>query len=153
MSKFVRVQRVCICFFAVLLMVGCAGKDDVAPVDVEKQAFDDLRDQIREVVESPEREAEAIRLVNKLEEDLAALRVKVAARKKTFRELNANYDTPRAEIDEYLERVSTEIGEHKQWVSEVHRELMSSLEPDEMSAIAKAHTSAMKAAITTIQSI
>lgn len=82
MSKLARVQRVCICFFAVLLMVGCAGKDDVAPVDVEKQAFDDLRDQIREVVESPEREAEAIRLVNKLEEDLAALRVSVAKRNK-----------------------------------------------------------------------
>ena len=151
-AQFMTLRRSVYCCLLALFLTACA-KDDISPVDVEKQAFSDLRDQIREVVESPEREAEAIRLVTKLEEDLAALRVRIAERKKTFRELNANYDTPRAEIEEYLEQVSTEIREHKQSVSEVHRELMSSMEPDEISSIAKAHTSAMKSAITTIQSI
>ncbi len=42
--------------FAVIVsaIAGCAGKDDVSPVDVEKQAFEDLRSEIREVIDDPQ---------------------------------------------------------------------------------------------------
>ena len=32
------------------LMISACAKDDVAPVDVEKQAFEDLRTEIRETI-------------------------------------------------------------------------------------------------------
>ena len=60
-----------------LLLAGCASKDDVAPIDVEKQAFEDLRDDIRNAITDPAREAEVIRLVGVLEQDLAILRSSV----------------------------------------------------------------------------
>ena len=53
---------------------GCGGKDAVAPIEVKKQAFEDLRSEIREVIDDPAREAEAITLVDALAEDLNTLR-------------------------------------------------------------------------------
>jgi hypothetical protein len=141
-----------LCIAIASLVVACA-KDDVAPVDVEKQAFEDLRTEIREAVSDAAREDEAIRLVGVLEDDLAALRTNVAARKITVRELNANYDTPRAEFDAALAEIEAEVRDHKIRVSETHREVLTKLTAEERSAIAKAHTKAMNAAIQTIQSI
>ena len=78
-----------LCIAVASLVVACA-KDDVAPVDVEKQAFEDLRTDIREAITDPAREAEAIRLVGVLEQDLADLRTSITARKNRAKELNAN---------------------------------------------------------------
>jgi hypothetical protein len=134
------------------LVVGCA-KDDVAPVDVEKQAFEDLRTEIREAVTDAAREAEAIKLVDALEQDLADLRVNILARKNRVKELNADYDTPRADFDAALEGIEIEVRDHKSRVSDAHRALLASVTNEERSAILKAHTKAMNAAITTIQTI
>ena len=141
-----------LCIAVASLFIACA-KDDVAPVDVEKQAFEDLRTAIAEAITDPVREAETIRLVGVLEEDLAALRTNIAARKSHVRELNANYDTPRADFEAYLAGVEAEVLEHKRRVSETHRALLASVTAEERSAIAKSHTKAMSAAINTIQSI
>lgn len=54
-----------------LAFAGCGGKDAVTPVDIEKQAWEDLRSDVREVISDPEREAEAIKLVDVLADDLA----------------------------------------------------------------------------------
>ena len=141
-----------LCIAVASLFAACA-KDDVALVDVEKQAFEDLRATIAEAITDPVREAETIRLVGVLEEDLAALRTNITARKSHVRELNANYDTPRAEFEAYLAGVEAEVRDHKQRVSETHRALLVSVTAVERSAIAKTHSKAMNAAIKTIQSI
>jgi capsule polysaccharide export protein KpsE/RkpR len=141
-----------LCIAVASLFIACA-KDDVAPVDVEKQAFEDLRAAIVEAITDPVREAETIRLVGVLEEDLAALRTNIAARKSHVRELNANYDTPRAEIEAYLAGIEEEVLDHQRRVSETNRALLANVTAEERSAIAKTHTKAMNASITTIQSI
>ena len=135
-----------------LLFVACA-EVEVAPADIEKQAFEDLRADIREVIGDPAREAEAIRLVGVLEQDLADLRARVTARKRRAKELNANYDTPRAELEAFLAGIEAEVREHKRLVSETHRALLANVTAEEQSAIAKTHTKAMNTAIETIQSI
>ncbi len=53
---------------------GCASKDDVSPMEVEKQAFEDLRSEIRAVIDDPALEREAIAMVDAMSEDLNALR-------------------------------------------------------------------------------
>ncbi len=136
-----------------LSLAGCAGKDDVAPVDVEKQAFEDLRDDIRNAVTDPAREAEAIRLVGVLEQDLADLRASVTARKKRAKELNADYDTPRADFEAFLAGVESEVRDNRRRVSETHQAFLANVTAEERSAIAKTHTKAMNVAIKTIQSI
>jgi hypothetical protein len=120
------------CFFA-SQFVACS-KDDVAPVKLEKQAFEDLRVDVREAITNPTREAEAIRLVVILEQDLANLRAKLTARKNRVRELNANYDTSRVDFDTFLAGVEAEVRGNKP-------------------RIAKTYTRAMESAIKTIQSI
>ena len=145
----------CVLLFAVIVsaIAGCAGKDDVAPVEVEKQAFEDLRDDIRNAVTNPAREAEAIRLVGVLEQDLADLRASVTARKKRAKELNADYDTPRADFEAFLSGVESEVRDNRRRVSETHQAFLANVTAEERSAIAKTHTKAMNVAIKTIQSI
>ncbi len=151
-QSFVRATGALLCIVIASLVVACA-KDDVAPVDVEKQAFEDLRTDITEAIADPAREAEAIRLVGVLEQDLADLRTSITARKARARELNANYDTPRAEFEAFLAGIEAEVRDHKRRVSETHRALLANVTPEERSAIAKTHTKAMNTAIQTIQSI
>jgi hypothetical protein len=146
-------KSVLLCTGITLIVAACAGKDEVAPVDVEKQAFEDLRTEIRETIDDPAREAEVIRLVGVLEEDLATLRTSIAARKIHVRELNANYDTSRADFEVFLAVIEADVLENKQRVSETHRALLASVTSEEREAMAKSHTKAMNSAIKTIQSI
>ena len=151
-QSFVRATSTLLCIAVASLVVACA-KDDVAPIDVEKQAFEDLRTEIREAITDPDREAETIRLLGVLEEDLATVRTNIAARKIKVRELNANYDAPRADFEAVLAGFEAEVRDHKRRVSETHRALLANVTAEERSAIAKSHTKAMNAAIKTIQSI
>ena len=132
---------------------GCGGKDTIAPIEVEKQAFEDLRTVIRGAIDDPAREAEAIALVDLLVDDLDNLREKISARRKRVRQLNADYDTTRAEFEDFFDQVDKEIQSNKRQVSERQRELLSVTTPDERSAISKAHSKAMDAAIRNIQII
>jgi hypothetical protein len=151
-QTFVRATSTLLCVAIASLVVACA-KDEVAPVDVEKQAFEDLRTNIREAITDPARETETIRLVGVLEEDLAALRTNIAARKIKVRELNANYDTTRGEFEAVLAEIEAEVRDNRQRVSKTHQALLANVTPEERSAIAKTHTKAMNTAIQTIQSI
>ncbi len=149
---FVRATALLLCIAVASLVVACA-KDDVAPVDVEKQAFDDLRTEIREAIDDPAREAEAIRIVGVLEEDLADLRSSITARKARARDLNANYDTSRAEFEAFFAKIEAEVRDNQQRVSKTHRALLATATAEERSTVAKSHTKAMNAAITSLQSI
>ena len=148
----VKLTGALMCLSVAIVFVACA-KDDVAPIDVEKQAFEDLRGNIREVITDPVREAETTRLVGVLEEDLAVLRASISLRKNRVRELNANYDTPRAEFEAFLAGVEAEVRDNRRRVSATHRALFADLTSEERSAIAKSHTKAMQKAIKTLQSI
>ena len=151
-EPFVRTAGALLCIVIASLVVACA-KDDVAPADVEKQAFEDLRTDLREAITDPAREAETIRLVGVLEEDLAVLRSSIVERKARVRELNANYDTPRADFEAFLAKMEVEVRDNRQRVSKTHQALLANVTPEERSAIAKTHTKAMNAVVQTIQSI
>ena len=132
---------------------GCASKDDVSLADVEKQAFADLRGEIREVIDDPARESEAIAIVDWLAADLDNLREKISIRRKRVRELNADYDTTRGDFETFFDQIDKEIQLHKRQVSEIQRALFATTTPGERSTISKAHTKAMDAAIRSIQAI
>lgn len=137
---------------AALLLSACA-KDDISPVDAEKQAFEDLRTEMQTAIVDPGRADEAIQIVNQLESDLVSLRASVRERRDTVRRLNTDYDTTREEFEAFLAGVEAEVQANKKRVSESHRALLALITPEERSAVAKAHTRAMNAAITTIQTI
>ena len=132
---------------------GCAAKDDVAPVDVEKQAFEDLRTEIREVIDNPAREAEAIAQVDALVKELDELRERVADRKKRIRQLNADYETSRVDFEKFFEKVNMEIRLNRQRVGDSHSALRASTTAEEWSQISKARTKAMNSVIRSMQAI
>lgn len=138
---------------AACVFTGCASKDDVSPMEVETQAFEDLRSEIREVIDDPAREKEAIAMLETLTEDLETLRVSVSERRQQFRKLNANYDATRAEFEAFFDQVDSQIQSNKRQVSEKNRALFAIITPDERSAISKVHTKAMNAAIRNMQTI
>jgi len=136
-----------------LAFAGCGGKDAVAPVDVEKQAWEDLRSEVRETISDPEREAEAIKLVDVLAEDVNAFREVLTKRHERVRELNSDYDTTRAEFDAFLKQVNTEIQAGQQRVSRTHRAFLATTTPEEWSELSKVRSKAMTAAIKSMQAI
>ncbi len=148
-------ERKTVFLFTVIAIscAGCASKDDLSPVEAEKQAFEDLRSEIREVIDDPAREGEALALVDALSEDFHALREKISERRQRARELNADYDSTRADFESFFDQVDEEIKSNKRRVSEKQRALFTVITPNERSAISKAHTKAMDAAIRSIQAI
>ncbi len=137
----------------VFFIAGCGGKDAVAPVDIEAQAWEDLRSEVRETISDPEREAEAIKLMDVLAEDVNAFREVLTKRHERVRELNSNYDTNRAEFDAFLKQVNTEIQASQQRVSKTHRSFLAVTTPEEWSQLSKARSKAMTVAINSMQAI
>jgi capsule polysaccharide export protein KpsE/RkpR len=134
-------------------VAACAGKGKSSATDVEAQAFEDLRSEIREVIDDPARAAEAIALVNALPDELSALRRDVADRKRRARQLNADYDASRADFEALAEQFNRERRAGRQRVLDEHREFLALVTPEEWAEISKAHTKAMKATIKSMQAI
>jgi len=144
--------------YAILLCVttavaACGGKDNVSPVDTESQAFDDLRDEVRLVVEDPAREAQAILLVDALEHDFLALSSVLKKRSSRTRELNADYDTTRAVFDAHLKSAQAELRKSRRNVTRTQLALRDALSSAEREQIDKAHSKAMTATIKSMQAI
>jgi uncharacterized coiled-coil DUF342 family protein len=135
----------------ILSLSGCANNKPT-PAEIEQQAFDDLRTEIRNVVDDPQRATAAVEIVDELEADLADLRERIATRKRRVRELNADYDTPREEFEVYLNQVAREVREHRNQMSATYQHFLDLITEDERLAIGKAKTRAMNSAVLSIQS-
>ncbi len=137
---------------ALALVLGGCG-NNVSPAETQAQAFEDLRNEIRDAVDDPTREDEAIELVDTLAADLQKLQEHLSYRSKRARELNSDYDTSRAAFETFFGEVDKHIQDNRKQVAETQRALFAALTPDERSSISKTHGKAMKAAIKTIQAI
>jgi len=134
-------------------IAGCGGKDALAPVDVEAQAWEDLRSEVRETIADPTREAEVIGLVDSLAENVKDFREVISKRHQRVRKMNSDYDTTRAEFEVFLEHINAEIQASQQRVSRTHQAFLAATTPEEWSQISKVRTKAMVATIGTIQAI
>ncbi len=134
-------------------VTACAGKDDVSLVDVEQQAFDDLRVEIREVIDDPFREMEALSLMNELIEALDHHRERVTERRRRVSALHANYDTTREDFEAFFDEIETDIQMNRMEVIESERALLHVLTDEERKKLEKVQTKAMRAATRSIQSI
>ncbi len=137
----------------VSVITACAGKGDVSALEIEQQAFDDLRAEFRNVIDDPWREMEAVSLMDELVEAFDQLRVRVSERRRTVREFNADYDTTREEFDAFFDGIEADIQANRIEVIESERALLAALTPEERESMERVQTEAMRAAIRTIQSI
>lgn len=143
---------VCISLLAMLL-AGCAGNSDVSLVDVEKQAFDDLRSEIRITIDDTGRETRAIELVDELAKELESLRQLKAERQDQGRRLNAKYDTTRAEFDAFISETSAKIRLNQQRILNLRGAFIATTTAEEWDQIFDARTDAISAAIKSTHSI
>ena len=72
---------------------------------MEAQAFEDLRNEIREAIDDPARVVKAIALVDYLADDLESLRETITTRNQRVRQLNADYETTRADTRDTVKTV------------------------------------------------
>jgi hypothetical protein len=135
-----------------LSTTGCAGKK-ASPIEIEKQAFDDVRAEIQSVVTDPERAAKASELVSAIEQSFVDTKNNVATRKAHLIELNADYDASRADIEADFHLIAADIEANRQQISSIHRQWREILTAEEWDEIEKARSEALEAAIKTLRSI
>ena len=86
-------------------LAACGGKETLSVQNVEQQAFDDIRAEIRAVIGAPDREANAISLVDQLQQEYVVFRSLVEDRRFESRALNENYDTTREQGEKFLRAI------------------------------------------------
>ena len=138
--------------FIALGTTGCAGKK-MPPLDIEQQAFDDVRAELLSIVVDPKRAAQAVELVSELEQSFGVTRKDIELRKANLILLNEDYDASRSDIEAQIEHIVLDIRTNRNHISAIHRQFMEVLTAEEWAAIDKARSKAMNAAIKTIQSI
>ena len=134
-------------------LAGWAGKSDVTPVQAQKQAFDDLRSEIRIAIDDAERETKAIDIVEQMDVQFVSLRTSREERQAQFKKMNASYDTTRTEFDEFIEESNANIYRNHQQLLEHRQALMSITTPEEWTRILNARTEAIEAAFKSYNSI
>ena len=136
-----------------MAIAGCAGKSNVSLVELENQAFDDLRTEVRSAINDEEREVKAISIVEELAEELKSLRRERTERRENSRKLHTNYDTTRAEFDAFLNSSNVEIRLNQQRILKIRGDFVAITTAEEWTQIFDARTKAINAAIESIQSI
>ena len=132
--------------------VGCA-RDKATPAEEEEQAFADVRAKILTVIADPERAANAVAVVTAVEKSFFETRRNMEARKERFRQLNADYNATRADIEAELDRIMSDVKANQKMVTDAHRQLVDLMTADEWAAVQKAQSKALSAAIKHLQSI
>ena len=131
---------------------GCAGKDKPSPVDLEAQAFADLKAEIREVVSDAERAEQAIAITEELETSFDDLREHLAERSAKVQALNADYDAPKEDYIKLFNGIQKDVKRNQRQVSDLHRKLIEVTTAEEWANLKKLRNATMEAAVTSIQS-
>ena len=129
----------------------CAGKDKPTPVDVQTEAFNNLRSEVEAIVSDQDRSDQAVKIIDELESAFHDLALHLAARSTKVAALNADYDTTREAIDEVFAEIQKNMVSNQRTVSELHRKLISVTTTGEWLELSKSRDTAMDAAIRSIQ--
>ena len=152
MNKRTMVIPIVLVFAAFLAGAGCAGKEKPSPADLQVQAFEDLRSEIRDVVSDAGRVEQAIAITDELESSFDHMRIQLAERSAKIQELNADYDAPKEDYIELYKRIQKDIERNQSKISNLHRELVEVTTAEEWDGLKKLRNATMEAAVTSIQS-
>lgn len=139
-------------FSTFLAGAGCAGKEKPSAADLQAQAFEDLRSEIRAVVSDAGRVEQAIAITEELESSFDRLRIHLAERSAKIQELNADYDAPKEDYINLYRRIQKDVERNQSKISNLHRELVEVTTAEEWVGLKKLRNATMEAAVTSIQS-
>lgn len=122
------------------------------PPEVAKQAeaFEDLRTEIRAIVSDGDRSAEALRLVDTLEQELLAFQRDIRLRRERMQALNADYDAARADLEALAAESGDKMRENRKRISSWRQALRATLSADELQAIERTQTRTIKSVINSL---
>jgi len=152
MNKHTKVLPLILIFASFLAGAGCAGKEKPSPADLQVQAFEDLRSEIRDVVSDAGRVEQAIAITEELENSFDRLRTHLAERSAKIQEMNADYDAPKEDYINLYKRIQKDIERNQSMISNLHRELVEVTTAEEWVSLKKLRNATMEAAVTSIQS-
>ena len=146
MRKFLHPFSVLLALAAILLISGCAGTKQ-SPLDKMEAAFADLRTEIQANVTDPERAAQAIDLVDQLEQTYTDTSASIQSHKDELRTLNEDYDSSRAAMEEPLALITIDLQTNQKAVLDIGAKMKALLTPEEKDELGKARSKALNAAV------
>ena len=137
-----------------LSIAACAttDKEGQAPEDIEQEAFNDLRTEIRETIDDPTRQTTVISHVDELQIEFKSMRSSLMEGKSSVRALFADYDASRENFEELIALHNTTMKSQRKQIGESHRVLVESMTADEWSALNKKGSKAMNTLLKSLQS-
>ena len=138
---------------ATLLLCACSGKNDLTPPEAEKQAYEDLRAAVRSSIDDEQRQAEVLASVDLMVVHLNELRESSSDRIARLRELNANYHTTRAELEEFTQELISEFRENRNKVNTMYKQISALTTPEERAEFDKIRSAAIKATIASMRAM
>ena len=124
------------------LITGCGGTPPDAK-EIERQAFDDLREEVRLVIDDSAREAAVVAIVDQLEVDFATVRQLAEERRARLRDLNSNYDATREQFEALLAEFRQRREDDHARFRETRHALREATSPEEWDRLKKVSTKAM----------
>ena len=138
-----------------LSIAACAttDKETQTPEDIEQEAFNDLRTEIRETIDDSTRQTTVIGHVDELQLEFKSMRSSLMEGKSSVRALFADYDASRENFEELIALHDTTIRTQRKQIGESHRMLIESMTVDEWSALNKSGSKAMSTLLKSLQSL
>jgi DNA repair ATPase RecN len=137
----------------VLMLTACSGINSVPPEEKERQASEEFRETIKEVVQEPERQVEILSLAEKYQAAFKKLRATVAAQRNELQNLNADYDATREQFQAFIDKYDTEIRAARIEATGSRMAFVRATTAEEWAALKKADAKALKNMVSTTQAI
>lgn len=124
-------------------LLGACGGTPPTTAELEQQAFDDLREEVRQTIEDVDREIAAVKVVDELQHEFTSLRKVAEERRRQLRALNADYDATREQFTGLLAKFATQREASHRRFQEVRAELEASVTAEEWADLERTNTRAM----------
>ena len=137
----------------VLMLTACSGINSVTPEEKERNASEEFRETIKDVVQDPERQVEILGLAEKYQAAFKKLRATVEAQRNELQNLNADYDATREQFQAFIDKYDTEIRAARKEATGSRMAFVRATTAEEWAALKKADAKALKNMVSTTQAI
>jgi hypothetical protein len=128
--------------FFVTLLSACGGAPPTN-AELESEAFDDLRSEVRDVIVDDEREAAVVAIVDQLHDEFTSMRKLAEERRSEIRALNSDYDATREQFIELVDKYAAQREVSQARFQEVRAALEASVTAEEWEQLERTNTKAM----------
>ena len=135
-----------------LLAAGCA-RNKANPDDEAREAFDDVRAELVTVVEDPERQSQALALLDQLQAIHRESNENIDLHRVELRRINADYDATPEQLRAEFDRFNALVKQNNQQIWQVREQFAALLTAEEWDELEKRRTKALDATYRALKAI